>query len=505
MKNLHSYNSKLRTVTALAALTVSAATTSSVFAEDGEADPDTLGMYADIGSDDKSENKSYRPKFNKQLRQNEDWSNFDPTTSDRSGFYNHLDQIKHINLTDDGEVWISFGGSARARYEHYENYKFTPHYDDGYLLTRALLHGDLHVGENFRVFVQGKTAFSTDRDLSGGQRTADSDELALQQAFADFRLPIGQNSALTFRPGRQMLSFGNQRLVSSMEWRNTMLTWDGVSVILDYHDWNAHSFWAQSVPVQKYDFNSSDEQTQLFGVYATGPVCDEYGVNMDAYFLGVDIDDPITFNGTTGPERRYTVGGRLFGNAPGSGLDYDFEAAYQFGDLGSGDIQAWTVGSEIGYTFDCSTAFRPFIGVDIASGDSSSGGDVETFNQLYALEHAFLGYVDMVGRQNVIDVTTGFSFKPMKKLTARAAYHCFWRQSTNDALYNSSGVLIAGAAAGDRFIGSEIDLTLKYKLDANTKLMFGYSHFFTGDFIDNGAPTKRKDIDSVKFQIEWTY
>lgn len=450
--------------------------------------------------------KSDRPKFDKSLRQNEDWSKFDPETAKGEGLFSRLDPLKHIDLNDDGSVWLSAGGSARARYEHYENYKFDPKYDDGFLLTRVRLHGDLRAGEHFRAFVEGKSAFSTERSLSGGQRTADTDELALQQAFVDFILPVGSQTTLTLRPGRQMLSFGKERLVSAMPWRNTLMTWDGVSLILDHGGWNTQAFWAQNVPVQKYDFNSSDRQTQFFGVYATGPLSETHGIHADAYFLGLDQSDITnTFNGTTGAERRYTVGGRLFGEVPCCGLDYDVEAAYQFGDLGAFGIQAWAFATEIGYTFDCKTKARPFIGFDYASGDNSAGGNVQTFNQLFALEHAFLGYIDTIGRQNIIDVSTGLSLEPIKKLKARAAYHVFWRASTSDAIYNSSGPLIAGGAAGDRFVGTEIDLTLKYKLKKNTYLMVGYSRFFAGDFVNNGAPTKNQDIQSVKFQVQWTF
>lgn len=492
----------------LAAVALNAAYGPSTSAAESEQGPDPIASEKTDKpkADEHDANKSKRPKLDKELRQNEDWSDFDPANADSQSIYQYIDPLKHINLSDDGSVWLSVGGSARARYEHYENYKFTPKYDDGFLLTRVLLHGDLHVGDNLRFFVQGKSAFSTERSLAGGQRTTDSDELALQQAFADVVFDFDEHGQLVIRGGRQMLSFGAQRLISPMTWLNTMSTWDGVSLILDHQQWQYHGFWAQYAPVEKYDFNSSDRQTQLFGVYASGPVSETHGINADAYFIGLDQSDTTnTFNGTTGAERRYTVGGRLFGQVPDCGFDYDLEAAYQFGDLGSATISAWAVASEIGYTFDCKTKFRPFVGFDYASGDRSAGGNVQTFNQLFANEHPYLGTADMIGRQNVIDISGGFAFKPIKKLTASAAYHVYWRASNNDALYNSSGTIIAGGAASDRFIGSEIDLTLKYKLDSNTYLMFGYSHFFTGDFIKNGAPTKSDDIDAVKFQIEWVF
>lgn len=465
----------------------------------GGDEPDSYSMGAGYDKD----TKAGKPNFDKYFRHNEDWSDFVPN-NEGGAVQNFFDSLKRIDLNDDGSVWLSVGGSARARYEHYENYKFSGKYDDGFLVTRFRLHGDLKVGDQFRAFVEGKSAFSTERALSGGQRTSDTDELALQQAFADLIFDIGEENTLTIRSGRQRLLFGKQRLVSPDDWSNSMRAWDGVSAILSHGDWTTQAFWTQFVPVQKYDFNTSDAQTQFFGVYATGPVCDEYGVSADIYFLGLDQSDSTnTFNGTTGAERRYTVGGRLFGEVPDSGLDYDFEAAYQFGDLGAGSISAWMFATEVGYTLDKKTALRPFVGFDYASGDRSSGGDVETFNQLFPLAHNYDGYADHVGRQNIIDVNAGVSFKPVKKLTARVAGHLFWRASDNDALYNASGsVLLAGGLATDRFVGSEIDVTLKYKLNDYTYLMFGYSRFFTGDFIKTAAPTESDNIDTVKFQIE---
>ena len=66
------------------------------------------------------------------------------------------------------------------------------------------------MGSNFRIFAEVKTANSTNRDLPGGKRPLDVDTLALQQAFFDYKIDKSR-----FRIGRQALSFGKQRLVSS--------------------------------------------------------------------------------------------------------------------------------------------------------------------------------------------------------------------------------------------------------------------------------------------------
>ena len=51
----------------------------------------------------------------------------------------------------------------------------------------------------FRVYVEGKSALATDRDLSGGRRPLDEDSLDLQNAFLDIHGALGQDASWTLR------------------------------------------------------------------------------------------------------------------------------------------------------------------------------------------------------------------------------------------------------------------------------------------------------------------
>ncbi|MHC4446929.1 MAG: alginate export family protein, partial [Planctomycetota bacterium] len=288
-----------------------------------------------------------RPKY-QFLRFNEDWSVLkDAPAEQLTDFW---DPIKYVPLTKDGDIWASFGGSTRLRLESWWDFNFgsTSDADDVFLLWRSRLHADVHVGDNLRVFVEGTSALSSSRSLPGGRRTLDVDTLDLQQAFADVKFAFDGDTSLVIRPGRQSFLFGKQRLVSPLPWANTLRAWDGVSSILRIGGWTVHGFWSQFAPVRKYEFNDPDSQTEFYGVYATGSL-PAPGLGADLYFLGLDRDDAITFNGTTGSEERYTLGGRLFGAIPGTGFDYDFEGAYQFGEVGAGDVSAFMIGSQFGY------------------------------------------------------------------------------------------------------------------------------------------------------------
>ena len=409
-----------------------------------------------------------------------------------------LDEIKYLPIGDHSVA--SFGGQVRGRWEVWNNFNFAPENDDDFGLLRIRLHGDLHVGDHVRVFIEGKSATATDRDLPGGRRTLDVDELDLQNAFADWKAGVGAWDT-TLRLGRQELSYGAQRLVSPLDWSNTRRTWDGARVILQNEAWRVDTFATRPVEIEKYELNEADNDQEFYGIYAVHAI-PEIKLSVDVYLLRLDRDTV-----PDGGEERSTAGLRLNGTCPLTGVEYDAEGGWQFGDSGTRDIKAWFAAIEAGYTLrDVTGQPRAYLGYDIASGDDDpTDGDNGTFNQLFPLGHAFLGYIDVLGRQNVIDFSQGVSCWPVEKiLQVRADHHLFHRTERADAVYNVGGGVLREADAGTSSeIGSEIDLTITYKLDRNTQLAGGYSHFFAGKFIEQSGPSD--DIDFLFASVQVTF
>ncbi len=446
-----------------------------------------------------------RPQY-ETLRFNEDWSvlaHEDPNRPD-----DIFDPIKYMKLSDDGKIWASLGGQYRFRVEGWGNFNFgappTADDDDAFVLNRALYHLYLHLGEQFRVFVQGKGAFCTSRELVGDCRTLDADELELQNGFLEVKIPLPADAELTVRGGRQELLFGKQRLVSPLDWSNTRRTFDGFTATVDAGSWAATGFFTRPVKIFKYEANEPDEDMDFYGIYATRKVGRMKG-GFDLYWLGLHRNR-AGFNGTTGEEKRQTLGARAWGNVGDSGFDYDLEGAFQFGTIGPGNIHAYMVSTNLGYTFgDTRGKPRLYAGYDYASGDGGAGdADVQTFNQLFPLGHAYFGYIDTVARQNISSPNVGISYAPVNKALLKAEYLYFWRASNNDALYNAGGgVVRPGFPGASRNIGSEVDLTASYQLDRHTQLIGGYSRFFAEEFIRQSGPSK--DINFVYFTLQYTF
>jgi hypothetical protein len=439
-----------------------------------------------------------RPAFH-VLRFEEDWSAF----SDGGDGEGRIDALKHVVLDDHGNVWLSFGGQLRERVEAWNEFNFgaTPGADseDVFLLSRLRAHADLHLGRNVRVFAEMISALATDRDLPGGRRTSDVDELDLENGFLEVNLAPADASHLRLRAGRQELLFGQQRLVSPLDWSNTRRQFDGATLAWSGGLWSATGFWSRLVDKEKYEFNDTDEDNELYGIYATarpGGIA-----QIDLYWLALRRKD-AAINGSTGDEDRHTLGARVHGRMADTGLDYDVEAAWQGGEVGAADVNAGMVSLNAGTDCQDDMRTRFELGFDYASGDDDPGdGDVQTFNQLFPLGHKYLGHADVIGRQNVVALRASAAADVVSKARLGLDLHYFRRASNDDAVYNAGGgVLRPGTAGGSNDVGVELDLSLKLPVSAYTLLELGYSHFFAGKFIDQAGPSDDIDFAYLSFQ-----
>jgi hypothetical protein len=287
-----------------------------------------------------------RPAY-QWMRFNEDWSVLRGKDLSTTGDF--WDRAKFIPLSTDGSVYLSLGGQARERAEYFNKFLFgdsTPAASDAYLLTRLRLSADLHVTDYFRAFVEGRSAFATDRDLTGGATNAFESKFTLLNAFGDVKVPFGDRDSLTVRGGRFEMIYGSQRLISSADYTNITRTFDGGQGILQIAGWTITPFWTipvvADVNITNMPFNRVSPHQSLFGVFATNAA--EYyppfplqaplprlPFNLDVYWFGVN-NDVATFNGTSGREERHTLGGRILGKLAPTGLDYELEGASQIRD-----------------------------------------------------------------------------------------------------------------------------------------------------------------------------
>lgn len=414
-----------------------------------------------------------------------------------------IEKLKKFPLKEDKSIQAGFGGELRLRIENWGDFNFTPENDDTFVLTRLLVNTEIQIEKFGRIYVQGKSAHSTGRELPGGNRPGDADEFEFQQGFLDLSTSLGEDYDFTIRLGRRSFTKGNQRLVSPSPWGNSLRHWDGVSGIFKTSKWDIEAFWTYFSPVKRFGFNDPDVNNRFAGIYGSGRFFNG-AIDLDFYWLSIEQNNK-TINGTSGDENRETVGARLSRKFLNGRFELDIEGAYQFGEIGSNNINAYMVAGQLGYQ-EAHWAWpsRFFIGIDYASGDDQPGGDVETFNQIFPLGHAYLGYMDFVGRQNSIDFSHGLMTKPNKKLTLSLVGHQFWLAKNGDSLYNSGANPIRSSSNDtSNTIGYEIDTIAKYQFNKYLTGLAGYSHFFSGKFLKETGSAQ--DVDFFYFQTAFNF
>jgi len=402
--------------------------------------------------------------------------------------------IKFMPLDIAPGSYVNFGGELRERVEHFSNpfFGLTPQGTTTYDMHRLLLHGDLHIGDTFRTFIQLGNHEVTSHSTSP---PTDVDHFDLQQGFADLRASIGENTNVTFRGGRQEMTFGSGRLVDVREGPNIRLSFDGGRVFYESPTLRLDAFGAAPVVPERGVFDDHSDAQQPFpgkafwGLYGVMPVSLVPGLHVDIYYLGI-IRKNAPYDSGVADETRHSVGARFWGRA--GAWDYDIEGIFQFGDFGGRDIRAWSVASNTGYTI-ASVWGQPRLGLqaDVASG-GGPGRTLKSFNPLFP-KFAYFTEASINAPINFIDVFPSVTVQPLKNFAFRVGVDVLWRYSTQDAFYQPPGVpLVPGSANKKRFLGAQSNLQAEWQATAHISVNAAYVHFLTAGFLEAAGA---KDID----------
>ncbi len=429
-----------------------------------------------------------------------DWS-YLATLGSRSDW---TDRLHYVPIGMDPADFFSVNAQLRERgeYQDHPGLGAQPA-NNGYLLQRYLVSGDLHLGKQFRTFLQLDSGLVSFRD--GGPRPGiDKDKLDFNQGFVDLSAwKESEGDRLTLRAGRQLVSLGSTRLVAIGAGLNVEQPFDGFRLTLKKNGWVAEGIALRPVLTKTGNFDNEPNSTQeLWGVYLTHPVPHAKKLFADLYYLGFDHKSAHYVQGT-GREQRETAGARLWSHT--STWDYDFEYTAQFGRFGAGDIRAWGAGYHLGYTFNRTRiAPHPEIDGGVLSGDHNTADNtLSTFNPLFPNGN-YLNEAVLLGPYNLIIVrpTMKFAFTP--RISSNTNYEFLWRQALQDGVYNIAGFLIHPPnGSSQRFIGSQMQEELDFIIGRHWSAALAYEHFFPGAFLKASPPNR--GLNFVSPQLMWNF
>lgn len=444
----------------------------------------------------------------------------------------------------EGKVALDFNVRARVEYRRntfdFNSLTDTAN-DDTFLLTRYRVGAKYTISPTLSFYAQAQDAreYDSKRPNVAYVNAAEGDARAdLRQLYVDIGDP--RDSGWSYRLGRQMVAYGDQRLIGGFEWNNVARVFDGAKAVYNWADQRTtFDLLALSVVtpgettperVKSYKSDRSDLDDIFLGAYVQNSGFIK-NTKADLYLLyrGKTENSPnyVVAAPTFGagnirafdvPEKIYTLGFRLqnISIAPLKGFDYIVEGAYQWGKARPGlpattvtgfdwfDHRAYAFHAETGYTWE-RVKFVPRLGVEYnyASGDKNpSDTKNEGFLNLFHTNHLHFGYMDVFSWKNMSSVAATFRARPfiyvdhsIKKAILRLDYHWFSLARTTDLWYRANAIAIVRPTASRTGVlpkdaGEELDATLTWSPSPPYEVLLGWSHFKAGDYL---AATGRAD------------
>jgi len=445
---------------------------------------------------------------------------------------------------------LTFSGQFRPRY-NFDSDAMDSTTNTQIFDTRVRLNAKSTINANTSMFLQMQSVGSwgvadgdgdgTRVSVGGGGNQA-SDTLAdvgFHQAYLTYKNFAGY--AVDVKIGRQEVVIGGHRLFGHTGWLQGGETKDAIRL---KHAGGNHTLGFTYIAGQNADaINTAaegNEHVYVFDASTQGIM----GGALEGIFTITDNDN-TDGSAWDDQETWYTIGARQKGKL--NGLDYRVEFYHQFGDAGAvanaadmgiegstGDLgsegdavdrNAQLFGIRVGKTFK-NVAWSPTLTLwyDSVSGvDDGDAADGEwgAFDVMYDTGHKFYGFMDAflnraglsTGYYGLQDIAIKTKMTPKPGWTLKMDWHHFRTQTDMndedaDTLIGNDATIGSTDLSSD--LGTELDVTLVHKYDANTKIVFGVSHYWTTTTfatLNNGAGSLANAGETVNGNddADWGY
>jgi len=411
---------------------------------------------------------------------------------------------------------IKFSGQLRPRFEYQERNVNVD--TDANLVVdgRVRLNALANIDDKTSAFIQMQAiqSFGSSQTNSiGGTRspTAANDNdasMGVHQAFFTLKDFFGTSADLRF--GRQEIIFDGHRIFGDTLWTAGEQSHDAIR--LTHSEGNHTLTYAYSRAVNtdasEGSNNTTDHDSNLNVHVAHAQFKGVMGGNLSVQFSAI-LDDRNDTSASSQDNDIYTLGFRQAGKM--GGIKYRGEFYYQWGDSeshGSGfDHEAYMYGVRVGKGFGGSMKPSLTLWFDYLSGTSQSdlsSSQVSTFDTVFDTGHKFYGFADYwlnigaAGRNGsvlndqlsglgMMDIAIKGALSPAPNWKLGAHLHFFY--TAEDAYNNTSSITQASTFSsknvGENHLGEELDITLTHNYNPSTNIVFGYSHFFVDDLMED--------------------
>jgi hypothetical protein len=381
--------------------------------------------------------------------------------------------------------------------------------------SRVRLNAKANVNANTEVFLQfqsvgtwgtndafGEAGTRVSAGGGAGFQGQASDNLAdvgFHQAYVTLKNFAGQ--AVDAKIGRQEVILDGHRLFGNTGWTDGAETKDAIRLT---HAGGNHAINYIFIESSNEDSGVGSLKNDRANVHVLHTNTQGVlGGALSGYFT--ITNDAATDTTGSNEENWYTLGARQAGKM--LGIDYRVEYYHQLGEAGNlatasgygitngrdADRDANMVGVRLGKKIGSGAVTLWYDRLSGVDDDDQSSGDWGAFDTMYDTGHKFYGFQDFYLARNgagtrffgLQDIAIKTKMSPRAGWTLKADVHHF-RTATDLSGGDADGIItsLADAAtvingAMDSDLGTEVDLTVVHKYDANTKIVAGYSHYFT--------------------------
>lgn len=398
---------------------------------------------------------------------------------------------------------VDITGQIRFRTE-FDDRMFSEDYDMAvFHLLRTRVGVGATVSDNARLFVQ----FQDSRTLGDGNESGgllDTHNVDAHQAY--LKIMKLWADGLGLKLGRFEVALGNERVFGPVGWSNVGRSWEGAMTWYKMEQVKLAAMalkkWESEGPFKQF---ADDSDFDVYGIFAnlTDPAFQffftyERDADDNLVDYGSNLKTGLAANGEDDECNnldRMTIGGFFENKVEDMGIDYAFNAAYQFGTIHGPlftptpqlDISAYMFDLEVGYNIEGERAARVAGAVDYTSGDEDGDdSDWGAYNNLYYTGHKWRGYMDyfagspydITPTYGLLDLMGRASMEIAPKWWLMGDFHYFQTaEEYEDPLDTDStdGVEMTSD------VGMEIDLTLKTKSIDGVGMMAGASYFMPKD------------------------
>jgi hypothetical protein len=375
---------------------------------------------------------------------------------------------------------LTFDGEIRPRTEYRHGFKslFNSSDDAAFFTSQRTRLNLGYTDTKFRVglSVQDVRVWGDVAQLN----LSDKNQLMLHEAWGELIF----NENLSLKVGRQELVYDDSRILGNVGWAQQARS----------HDLALFKFKTDGGGKFHVGFAvNNDAETSVRQLYTTNYKSMQFAwynrkleqFDFSLLFMNVGQERDADPTQAVDRDKRYSqTFGTHMNYRPGK-LSFTGSLYAQTGkDPGNRDLGAYMF--NLGMKFPVAENWKGNVGIEMLSGtDSNATGDNESFTPLFGTNHKFNGHMDYFYVGNVVadhiknnvglqDIYGGLNHSKGQWSFA-SAIHLF---SSHANVYNAMG------EKQDKYLGTEVDLSVGYKYSKNVLIKAGYSHMFATDSME---------------------